>query len=295
MKNDRMFWESGVKNTQSFQYYYYALLELAISMFEYKNLPDTVDERFLELALFSEGKAVFFEDDIVGYLALRVNPCGELNEYGIPTLRYAYGENGYQSEPLTIDNSVIIYNNYMRMPSRYAILRYAQRLCDLDSTIDVNVKAQKTPILISCDEKQRLTMLNLYKKYDGNEPYIFGDKSINPQSLQVLNTNAPYVSDKVYMLKNQIWNEALTYLGISNISVDKKERLIVDEVTRNQGGTMAFRQTRIAARKQALKQINKMFGLNIDVEYRKDYQIIENDGDKLESEETAIKEGAYNE
>lgn len=293
MKN-QLFWESGIKNTRSFQYYYYSLVELAISMFEYKNLPDTVDERFLELALFSEGKAVFFKDAEIGYLALRVNPCGTLNEYGIPTLRYAYGESGYMSEELNIENSVIIYNNYMRIASRYAILRFAQRLSDLDSIIDINAKAQKTPILISCDEKQRLTMLNLYKKYDGNEPYIFGDKWLDKDGLKVLKTDAPYIGDRLYMLKNQIWNEALTYLGISNISVDKKERLIVDEVTRNQGGTIAFRQTRLAARKQALNQINKMFNLNIDVEYRRDYQIVENDGDKIESEETAMKESVYN-
>ena len=134
-------------------------------------------------------------------------------------------------------------------------------------------------------------MLNLYKQYDGNEPYIFGDKAINTNAIQVFKTDAPYVADKLYQLKTQIWNEALTYLGISNINVQKKERLITDEVTRNQGGTIASRYSRLNARRDACKQINAMFGLDIWCDYREDYQMIDTGDDTVKGDPDSDGEG----
>lgn len=138
----------------------------------------------------------------------------------------------------------------------------------MDRIIDVNIMTQKTPILIKCDESERLTMQNLYMKYDGNQPFIWGDKSLSSTPLEVLNTNAPYVAEDIYNLKEKIWNEALTCLGISNVSITKKERLISDEVERHMGGVIASRYSRLNAREQACDQINEMFGLNISVNYQ---------------------------
>lgn len=272
-KKDRQFWESATLNNANFKQYYNRLTELSISMFEWQNLPDTVDPRFLELTLFSDGQAVFFYDEDIGYLALQNILGGKLNVYRVPIERRAYAVNGYQ-KVLSDKDSVIIYNNYLHSNSRLDVEMFARRLYNLDRAIDVNANAQKTPVLIQCDETQRLTMVNLYKKFDGNEPVIFGDKNLNPNNVKVLKTDAPYVADKLYQLKTQIWNEALTYLGISNINITKKERLITDEVTRNQGGTIASRYSRLEARREACKAINKMFGLDIWCDYREDYQAL---------------------
>lgn len=272
-KKDRQFWESATLNNTNFKQYYNRLTELSISMFEWQNLPDTVDPRFLELTLFSDGQAVFFYDEDIGYLALQNILGGKLNVYRVPIERRAYAVNGYQ-KVLSDKDSVIIYNNYLHSNSRLDVEMFARRLYNLDRAIDVNANAQKTPVLIQCDETQRLTMVNLYKKFDGNEPVIFGDKNLNPNNVKVLKTDAPYVADKLYQLKTQIWNEALTYLGISNINITKKERLITDEVTRNQGGTIASRYSRLEARREACRAINKMFGLDIWCDYREDYQAL---------------------
>lgn len=275
-KRDKQFWESASMNNATFRQYYNRLTELSISMFEWKNLPDTVDPRFLELTLFADGQAVFFKDEVLGYLALQNVLGGEFNVYRIPTNRKAYATNGYQKK-LSDKDSVIIYNNYLHSNSRFDVEMFSRRLWNIDRAIDVNANAQKTPVLIQCDETQRLTMVNLYKKYDGNEPVIYGDKNLNPNSLKVLKTDAPYVADKLYQLKTQIWNEALTYLGISNINITKKERLITDEVTRNQGGTIASRYSRLEARREACRAINKMFVLDIWCDYREDYQALSED------------------
>lgn len=288
-KRDREFWESADLNNASYIQYYDRLTELSISMFEWRNLPDTVDPRFLELTLFANGMAVFFKDEVEDYLALQCAISGPLNVYRIPIRRRAYAVNGYNRE-LDDKNSVIIYNNMLHKNSMLDVRMFARELYNLDRAISVNANAQKTPILIRCDENQRLTLENLYMDYDGNKPVIYGDKGLNPNSLSVLKTDAPYVADKLYTLKTQKWNEALTYLGISNVNITKRERLITDEVTRNQGGTIASRYSRLQSRRMACDQINKMFGLNIQCDYREDYQEIVDaeDSDTINPEERSM-------
>lgn len=272
IKKNREFWQSGLLNNATAIQYYNRLTELSIAMFEWKNVPDTIDTRFLELTLFSQGQAVFFKDGVLGYLALPNAGSGKLNVYRIPTNRRAYASNGY-TKSLTDKDSVIIWNNMLHTPSKLDVQMFSNRLYEMDRTIDVNIRAQKTPVLIRCSESQRMTLQNVYLKYDGNQPVIYVTKDFDPNSLAVLKTDAPFTADKIYQLKTQYWNEALTYLGISNINITKKERLITDEVTRNQGGTVASRYSRLESRKQACREINKMFGLDMSVDYREDLQI----------------------
>lgn len=286
---NKQFWESARMNNGTYRQYYNRLVELAISMFEWKNLPDTVDPRFLELTLFTDGQAVFFKDEELGYLALQNAMNGDFDVYRIPINRRAFAVNGYQRK-LTNKDSVIVYNNYLHTNSQLNADMFARRLYNLDRAIDVNANAQKTPVLIKCSQEERLTLLNVYKQWDGNEPLIMGDKGLNTNAMTVLKTDAPYVCDKLYQLKTQIWNEALTYMGISNINVQKKERLITDEVTRNQGGTIASRYSRLNARRDACKKINAMFGLEVWCDYREDYQTVDGN-DTVNGEPNSDGEG----
>lgn len=279
-------WESAALNDKTYLDYYYRLTELAINMFEWKNLPPSVDERFLELTLYSTGMAIFFEDEVLSYLALTTAIGGNLDVYRIPTIRRAYATNGYNRE-LNNENSVLIFNNFLRQPSMLAIELYARRLYEIERTIDVNVKAQKTPVLIQGTEQQRLTLKNLYMQYDGNEPFIFGDKNLDLQGVKAISTQAPYVADKLEILKRQIWGEALTYLGIENANTEKRERLITDEVTSNLGSVEAQRYTKLNARRQAAKKINEMFGLNIEVDFRTPFLNISRE---TNNEETEVSE-----
>ena len=270
------FWQSQRFNQAGFIQYYNRLMALSMSMFEWKNLPDSVDPRFLELMLFGDGFCVFFKDEVLGFLALRCAIGGRLNVYQIPMQRRAYASNGYQKN-LTEEDSVIIWNNELHTNSSLDVEVFAKRLYEIDRIIDINVRAQKTPILLACDDTQRLTLKNMYMQYDGNQPVIYGDnKNISPNSIQAINTEAPYRADVLYDLKTRYYNEAFTYLGISNISFQKKVRMVSDEVIRNMGGTIANRYSRLNARKQACKAINEMFKDEledeIDCVYREDYR-----------------------
>lgn len=276
---NRRFRETAYLNNATYIQYYDMLTELACVMFEWTGLPETIDQRFLELTLFGKGQAVFFKDEAIGYLALPFADMGRLNVYNIPVQRYATA-NGY-SHMCSDGDSVIIYNNYLRKPSRNMIDLFSRRLYNIDRIMDVNINAQKTPAFIQCSEEQRLTFQNLYMQWDGNMPFIFADKSLRKEDFNVLSLNAPYIADKLRDEKTLIWNEALTYLGISNTNIVKKERLVSDEVVRNQGGTIASRYSRLEARHQACDQINKMFGLNVQCDFREDYRAFEKDLDEV--------------
>lgn len=284
-KGNGLFGESAVMNNATYIQYFNRLVELSVSMFEWQGLPETIDPRYLELHLFQNGSMVYFRDEVMGDLCLDCIANGQFDVYGNPISRRAYSSYNQYQKTLSESDSVIIWNNYLRQPSVLDVKMFAKRLYNLDRIIDVNANAQKTPVLVQGTEKQRLTLVNLYKEFDGNAPFIFGDKNLDLNSLRAISTNAPYVADKLYQLKTQIWNEALTYLGISNLNIQKKERMITDEVQRNQGGTIASRYSRLEARREAVNKINRMFGTDISVDYREDFQITNNnvDGTVIES------------
>lgn len=270
-KRNKQFWQSLLNNSNTYRQYFNRLMELSMSMFEWENLPGTMDARYLELGLFENGSMIVFEDEVMGLLNLNVNSSGNFDCYGNPIRRQAYSKyNGYIKD-LSPNDSVIVWNNALRINSILDVQMFALRLYNLDRIIDINVNAQKTPVMILADETQRMTMLNLYKEYDGNQPFIFGDKNLDLKGVTILNTGAPYISDKIQELKAEIWNEALTYLGISNVGFQKRERMVSDEVNRLQGGAIASRYSRLTARESAAEQINDMFGTKIEVHYREDY------------------------
>lgn len=272
-KHESEFKNALRRNNQTFNSYYTRLLELSLTCFSYDNLPLTIDKRAMELALLDTGKCVIFKDDVIGLVALPVLINGNFDIYGNPVSRTAYSEYNHYRKKLNPDNSVIIYNNYLRQGDLGVIDEYANRLYDYDRIIDVNVRAQKTPVLLKGSDKQQLSLKQLYMQYDGNIPFIFGDKGLDSEALTVLKTDAPYISDKIYTLKQNYWNEVLTYLGIANIQTQKKERMISDEVLRGLGGTFASRASRLFSRVYGFDKVNEMFNTDIKVEFNDNIDI----------------------
>lgn len=257
-----------------YNFHFNRLYELAISIFEYDGVPKGVDPIYIERQLFYHTCVIWFKDEHMEedkqIICLPATLGGKLSVYDIPLVRYPYAKNGYNTKR-TSKNSVIMYNNMARTSTVNAIRMYARELTHVRLAMLVNVNAQKTPILLIGSQEQQLGLRNIYKKYSGCEPIIYGDKMSNVD-MKVLKTDAPYNADKLYQLYNQIWNEALTFLGISNLNIQKKERLVSDEVVRSQGGTIASRYSRLNARRKALEEVNEMFGTNITVDYADDFR-----------------------
>ena len=271
--------DNVVMNQNTYWMYLWRLMDLAISVFDWQNLPKGIDERMLEFWLMRNGFCVFFYDEDLkyssladnnapeGYAVLQAMINGPWDMYNYPTRRNAYSVNGLNVN-LDETNSVLVFNDYLRVPMFPTLQLYAQRLAEIDRTIDINVMNQKTPKIVRCDEKQRLTFRNLMMQAQGNVYWIFGDKNIDLKDVDILDVSAPYVANDLQNLKHQYWNEALTYLGVENVTTEKKERLISNEVMSNMGDVEAQRFTRLNARKKACEQINELFGLEVNCEFR---------------------------
>ncbi len=257
----------NIRKTHLYNNYYARLKAIALSIFEWENLPKSCNARFLEKTLFEYGRAIFVNDPDMSYLNLRVTPSDNMNVYH-EFLSYNAYSIGY-NKTFKAEECVLVRNNLLEMPTDFTIMLYAERLALLDMTMGVNINAQKTPIFIRCDEKQRMTLTNLYEQYSGDKPVIFGSKSLADKPLEVLKTDAPFVADKLREEKRAVWNECLEFLGVNtNPSDKKKERLIVSEVESNNEEIDIQAETMLLCRQKACEEFNKMFNENISVKRR---------------------------
>ena len=269
--NNIGFFDSMMVNNQTYIDYLERFKKIALSMFEWVNLPESMNARYLEECLYYKGQAALLKDKNYGFINTQSCTNGQINIYGLPTalncFSFGYSEDrklytGLKDEKATEDSCILVMNTWEKIPTAPTLELFAYRLYEAERTCDVNIKAQKTPILLTVDESQRLTMENLYSQYDGNKPVIFGDKNqLQSGVLKSISTEAPFIADKVMAYKKEIWNEALTFLGINSLQTEKKERLISDEATSNNELINLNLQSFLIPRQEACKQFNKLFGL----------------------------------
>ena len=269
-------------NYDTFMNMYRRMAKIILSMFTYENLPDSMDQRFLEQSLFEDGQAsVLYDTDKKLVINTRCADNGEINIYNLPTKINCFSVNfrtdrivynGIIEDTLNKETqAVLMLNDEERLPSWVYVFEFAERLADAQKTIDINVRAQRTPILILGNKKQKNSLENMYAQYDGYKPVIMGDEDyLSQDSIKAVNTGAPYVADKIQNLKKEIWNEFLGTFGINNINVEKKERLISAESDSNNEVTNYALKSYFDARKKAVKQINELFGTNIEVKINAD-------------------------
>lgn len=271
-RKKREFEVTAATNSRTFLYYFNKIKQIAISSFKWDGLPEFMNERFIETTLFNKAAVAVFEDeDISDYpVALPLIAGAGIDLIGDPENWTGESLNGYISRRLNKDNSVPIWNNMLRQSELNTANIFAKKLYLIDRVIDVNVNAQKTPVLITSTETQRLTMKNLYMQYDGNYPFIFGDKNLDFDQIKALKTDAPYIADRLFELKTKVWNEVMSVYGVTSTTIQKKERMIKDEVAQANAGSISNRFSRFQTRKEAAEKINAMFGTNITVDYRLD-------------------------
>lgn len=275
----RGFDDAQYKNVEAEGDYFERLKKISISMFDWVNLPESMDERFLELCLFYYGQAALLKDEKYGFINTKCASNGYLNIYGLPTSlncysfeyqaeRTTYQDGSINSGVVSEDSSaILVMNTAERISTASTISLYARRLAEADRSAEVNIRLQKFPIVMNVDEKQRLGALNLFRQYDGNEPLLFGDKNqMLSDSLKAVNTGIPFVADKIMAFKKEIWNEYLTFLGINNLEVSKKERLVASEATTNNEVINLNLMSFLVPRQKAAKQFNELFGLTGDKE-----------------------------
>ena len=263
----------GDPTTLTFQDHLIRLSLLAQTVFKWNGLPNGIDEKHLERYLFSEGRCMFYHDPTVGWIVTKCVDSGTLNFYDEPTQLRPVVTNTEQldmkpRDPL--EDCVLIYNNDYAYPTARTIMMYAARLTEMQRTIDINIHAQKTPVLIKASDKTRLSAKQIYAKWSGFEPLIITDKNLTDGvEMEVLSIAAPVVFDKLAIEKNKLWNECMTFLGINNANMDKRERLVDDEVQANNEQIGYSAEVMLKSRQRAAEAMSKLCGCNITVEMRR--------------------------
>lgn len=276
MKRKTLTTEAMEVNNRTYLDYFDRLKLIATNRFKYNGLDEVFGvgaSRFLENTLFELGRACAIKDPELGYLISKANPSDKLNVYNLPTRIMAWNI-GYNKD-WDLEDIVLIFNNEMQKPTSATVEMFAMRLYEIQRTMDVNLNAQKTPVLIEGDDKSILTLENVYSQYSGTMPVVFGNKNFDLQNkLNVLNTQAPYLLDKLALYKHEIWNECLTFLGVNNANIDKNQVVLTTEVNSNNDLIDYYLNASYAPRKRAIDAINEKYGLNIEIEMNKDLQML---------------------
>lgn len=255
--------ETKLKNDQTFAMYFHDLRQIAESSFLYEDLPDTINVNYMERILFDTGMACVFDEPVVGLVCLPCVPLGRYNIYGFPTRIRAYSAYTGYSKELKLSECVLIYNTGIEKSSylfKGTVAAYAERLALIKRTEDINVYVQRTPLTMVVPKEQVETYVNTIDRYENFGKIIFGYKGYDVDTIKALNTEAPFVAGNLHDLFTKEWNEAIGFLGVSNVSVYKKERVSTDEVARSMGGAIAHRNVRQNPREKAIDEINKMWG-----------------------------------
>ena len=238
---------------------------LALNRYRWENLPNGIESRYIEEMLYDNGECAMFDHPDLGLCVLRSSSRENLNIYGEPTKLTLTGFNEHRT--VMMDECVRIMNNDLALPTLPNIVYYARRMAEIDDNIMQNLRQQRVPYLFATDENNSFSMKALYDRIYQGEPAIFIDKEMlkgEPENIMVIPTVSPYLVDKLQIQKQEMERELLTFLGINN-TLEKKERLIVDETNSNNQFIKMASDIGFKQRQLACQQMNEMFGLNVRV------------------------------
>lgn len=263
-----------IEKTNIYYVNFMDLYNLAIGRFKWV-IPDTVkylSTKVLEESAIVNGSVLFFENDIMGLVALPSANSGKFDINNIPKVRNVSRANGFHAQ-LSYRNSVLMYNDDTHVSFMPIIEYYADLMTEIDLTIRQNLKLQRRAKAIVTDtdnENSVKRMLENNQEY--LYPYLLLNESIlrgsdGAQRAYSLDLGMPFIADKLRIEKDMLRTEYLTKIGVNNTRFEKKERMTNDEIAVNNEEINSYKYTALKCRKEACAEVKRMFDVELDVMY----------------------------
>lgn len=250
----------------TYMQYMYRIERVALNAVRWDGLPETVRQMVIERYLYYYGNAVFFKDEILDqYFVL---PITAEYDWDVDHYPIEYDVTDWRGRRwhLSKDNSVIIWNNYQRVPSIPMAQLFATRLTNTMRTSDNHLEAQRIGKIIVAPENKRRGVKALLDRVKGFHLFTIVSPAAAELSGQVtvLDTELDYIGDKIDNHYSFIWHDCMQYFGITSTS-DKKSGMTAEEIMSENDTAISGQGALLNSREDAVKEINKMFGLNISV------------------------------
>ena len=281
---------SQLKSYSTYLSYRNKMLTLAMNVFQFENMNPFIDMSYVNKNLVLRGSIAFFKDEVMGLIALPYTPIGKLDIYGRPTAIKPLPKFGAYNRVLKRGEFVIMYDNDSKLPIWPSIVQSVERISLIKRVLDINVKQQATPRYWKTTEENQKTIKNIIRSVDSMDDEILISDNNVIDDVNCTLAPAPFVADKLNEAKKEEWAEFLELIGISNVAIQKKERVIRDEILTSMGGTIASRYSRFTSRKRAIDEINKLFGENIEVSFYDGLPTTIENVDEFLSDEMEVEE-----
>lgn len=241
---------------------------LAMSRFKWKSkevAPYRQLSETIEFLLFTKGQCALFKDGETWKVRLCV-PTGGIDEFGQPASFTLTDFTGGNTVVVKNDDERFIWikNNASCIPTIFWIIKYCNRVTELERTMDLNIEAQKTPYLIETTPEIHLSIQNIFKQIKNMDEVVYVDqKSGIKDNVHVLNLEVPYLVDKLYTQKTNEFNDLLNFLGINTVK-EKTAHILYKEATATDELTDSYLDMFSASRIEAL-EIAKERGIEISL------------------------------
>ena len=252
----------------------------SLTMFEWSNLPDTIPQVELEKMLQINGYAVIAEYQGKLY-AFQAGFSGQ-DPYNQPTKAIVNNPALKNNTTYTIgEDCIVIKNDDMKQGLNGIYDYYGQRLIENQITMLMTDYNLRMPFTISSSDDQTTQSAKMYLKkiIDGSLGVIGEQKLFKALSVTPTNSKQTATFADLYGYQQFIIAQLNNTIGLATNNNMKRERLTTNEIEVNKNASYPLVDNMLKNRQQAVDAINKMFDVDISVEYSSIWRGINDNSD----------------
>lgn len=266
--------------TKSFIYWRNALLEKCMRIFEWNGLPDSIPQKEIEIRLIFNGFAGFVKDKEGKNLLVTWGSMSGVTNYADEFLFYTFATPLFNGLKKINETCVIVNNNAIRNPLYPLIERYAILLAHADLSLQaILINSRATGIITATSQQQADSVKEWYNALvDGRTMAIIDDENMeslaNAEGLRNVSTvypNSHSINDYFSITQNLL-KSFYNDIGVK-MGVEKRERMITDEVNSDEERLLFNLTDMLESRKKACEELKKVFGVNVTVSLSKEFSV----------------------